>query len=98
MTTLIKPFPNDANLICRTGLKSGNLTSAMCYAARNIFNANPGCWYQFYCFEEHDLKKCLSRSGEPDWWKDFPDMDQQKACDFTNHYAGDSTRKIMGCS
>lgn len=90
----------------RSGVRSGNAASDACYANRNFSNLLNLCDITGECYPELSLKHCLAASGEPLWWKDFPDMNQDKACKITaSHldtkpeYRGkDGLLPKMGCS
>ena len=94
------PVRGAAGVAIRTALQSGNLASDWCYFDRNANNFwHPGL------FRDEDLYKCLSVSGEKDWWKSIPGMTQEDACFETNNalildgYKNqrDAIRKQMGC-
>ncbi len=52
----------------RTNLRSGNYFSDVCYADRNLYNLESFCGLGGDCYRHEDLQRCLSVSGEPDWW------------------------------
>jgi hypothetical protein len=84
----------------RTALKAANAESDDCYATRNYENFRNGCGIGGVCYLEQDLMTCLSRSGEKNWWMDFPEMNQNKACRTTINAANEVAKKIvdrMGC-
>lgn len=74
----------------RTHTHSGNAASDWCYYNRNSNSFACGMlgWPQNdpahnICAERNNeagLIKCLSESGEPDWWKAFPGCTDGKQC------------------
>jgi hypothetical protein len=87
-------------LSARTGLRAANGASDACYAARNWRNAHPDCWLKNQnCYLEILLKECLSVSGAPKWWKDFPPMTEAEACQVTIDKSNHNYNVIaqMGC-
>ena len=76
----------------RTQLRAGNSLSDTCYSTRNRISVTCGFlgWPQDsknypLCNKQNNenyLRKCLSTSGEPDWWKAFPECTDSIQCDF----------------
>ncbi len=85
-------FPQQAlaTLALRTHIRSGNLRSDGCYVKRNLCSLECGLagWPQkdgtkVNCAgnnNENRLKECLFASGEPDWWKAFPECNSSQQC------------------
>ena len=80
---MIKPSPSTSGIRANTSVQVGNFASDKCYMVRN--SRSGSCflkgWPQndlefWFCAgnnNERELKECLFKSGEPNWWKDFPD-------------------------
>ncbi len=70
----------------QTRLQAGNPASDACYIQRNYktIQCTLEGWGSLDCAgdaNEYSLKVCLSRSGEPDWWKDFPGCTSSWQCE-----------------
>lgn len=82
-----KLLRNPCGLIVRTQVTSGNAASDKCYVDRNLrtLECEWNQWNQIiaYCRgtnNEGMLKKCLSKSGESDWWKNFDGCSSAEQC------------------
>ena len=73
----------------QTQVRAGNLASDKCYAERNWRTIDctwNGGWRNQILADcrgtnnEAILKKCLSKSGEPNWWKDFEGCTSATQC------------------
>lgn len=74
----------------RTDLTAGNWVSDRCYGYRDKVSWD--CFWRGwpqkddYCYGCHGknnesmFKECLYHSGEPDWWKAFPECTSSQQC------------------
>ena len=71
----------------RTQARAGNANSKACYTKRDerTLDCMGKLWDRKYaqCRDNHSeemLKNCLSKSGEPNWWKPFKDCTSATQC------------------
>ena len=89
----VRPGRQGVGVALRSNLSVGNAASDDCYFTRNAVSFE--CWLNgwpdkyrhpktgavtYCCNNEHNLRTCLSKSGEANWWTDFAGCTSAEQC------------------